>query len=141
VIILDTNVISELAKPRPDPAVLRWADGQALARLYATAISAAEILYGLNLLAVGTRREALHRAVLTVFGGLFAGRVLPFDSAAAEEYGAWAGERRRAGRPTGMGDLQIAAIARARGAHAIVTRNTRDFDGCGVELIDPWLPL
>lgn len=140
-IILDTNVISELARPRPDPAVLNWADSQALERLYATAISEAEILYGLNLLAVGLRREVLRRAVMTVFGGLFAGRVLPFDSAAAAEYGAWAGERRRAGRPAGMGDLQIAAIARARGAKAIVTRNTKDFDGCGVELIDPWQPL
>lgn len=140
-IILDTNVISELARPRPDPTVLTWANGEPLEQLYATAISEAEILYGLNLLVDGPRREALRRAVLTMFGALFAGRVLPFDRAAAAEYGAWAGDRRRAGRPAGMADLQIASIARARGAQAIVTRNTKDFEGCGVTLVDPWQPV
>jgi hypothetical protein len=72
------------------------------------------------------------------FAVLFAGRVLPFDSAAAAEHGTWAADRRRNGKQVGMADLQIAAIARARDAEAIATRNTRDFADCGVALIDPW---
>jgi hypothetical protein len=138
VIILDTNVISELAKPRAEPAVVGWADAQRPGGLYATAVSEAEMLYGVNLMAVGAKRDTLRRAVLTVFGTLLAGRVLPFDSAAATEYADWAADRRRAGKPVGMADLQIAAIARVRGATAIATRNTKDFMGCGVPLIDPW---
>jgi toxin FitB len=138
VIILDTNVISELAKPRAEPAVVAWADQQSAGMLYATAISEAEMLFGVNIMAVGVRRDNLRRAVLTVFGALLAGRVLPFDSAAAAEYAEWAANRRNAGRPVGMADLQIAATARARGATAIATRNTRDFEDCGVKLIDPW---
>jgi toxin FitB len=138
VIVLDTNVISELARPQADPAVIAWADSQHLTRLYATAISEAEMLYGVALLPAGRRQADLHRAISTVFSILLAGRVLPFDSAAAEEFANWAADRRRAGRLVAMADLQIAAIARARGATAIATRNTRDFAGCGVVLIDPW---
>ena len=137
-IVLDTNVISELAKPRPEAMVVVWADAQPLESLYATAVTEAELLYGMNIMAEGARRETLRRALHTVFGGLLAGRVLPFDSAAAAEYGDWAADRRRAGRPVGMADLQIAAIARARGAMAIATRNLKGFAGCGVEVINPW---
>jgi hypothetical protein len=107
-------------------------------RWYTTAISEAELLYGVSLMAAGIRRENLRRAVRTVFGALLAGRVLPFDSAAAAEYAEWASDRRRAGRPVAMADLQIGAIARVRGASAIATRNGKDFEGCGVALLDPW---
>lgn len=137
-IVLDTNVISELAKPQADPAVIAWADNQPIATLHATAISEAEMLYGVALVPSGRRREDLRRAVMTVFSTLLAGRVLPFDSAAAAAFAEWAADRRRVGKPVGMPDLQIAAIAKARGASAIATRNTRDFAGCGVPLIDPW---
>ncbi len=137
-IIIDTNVISELTKPEPNPAVIVWADSQPTELFYATAIGEAEILYGLTLLPAGRRRQALHRAVKTVFATLLAGRVLPFDSAAAAAYAEWGANRRQAGRPVGMADLQIAAIAKARGAAAIATRNIRDFAGCGIQLIDPW---
>ena len=132
VIVMDTNVISGLAKPRPDPAVLVWADAQPVETLHATAISEAEMLYGVALLPVGRRRD-LGRAVVTVFATLLAGRVLPFDGAAAMTFADWA-----AGRPVGLADLQIAAIAKARGASSIATRNIRDFEGCGLALIDPW---
>jgi len=96
------------------------------------------MLYGLSLMDPGRRRNDLQRAMLFVFAVLLAGRVLPFDSAAAADYGTWAADRRRNGKKVGMADLQIAAIARARGAEAIATRNTKDFTDCGVALIDPW---
>ena len=137
-IVLDTNVISELARPRADPAVIAWADIQPITTLHATAISEAEMLYGVALMPSGRRREDLRRAVMTAFSTLLAGRVLPFDSAAAAAFADWATDRRRAGKPVGLADLQIAAIAKARGASAIATRNMRDFVGCGVALIDPW---
>jgi len=137
-ILLDTNVISELAKPRADPAVIAWADAQLIETLHMTSISEAEMLYGVALLPIGRRRDDLLRAIMTAFTTLLTGRVLPFDSAAATEFAAWAANRRRAGQSVGLGNLQIAAIARARGAAAIATRNTRDFADCGIPLIDPW---
>lgn len=118
--------------------MVAWADAQRSESLHATAISEAELLYGVAILPPGRRREDLRRSVVTAFAGLLAGRVLPFDSAAAASFAAWAAERREAGQPVGMADLQIAAIARARGATAIATRNLRDFAGCGVPLINPW---
>ncbi|MGH7057056.1 MAG: PIN domain-containing protein [Acetobacteraceae bacterium] len=95
-IVLDTNVISELATRRPDTAVVACADAGPMESLYATAVTEAELLYGLNIMAAGAKREVLRRALLTVFGGLLAGRVLPFDGAAATEYGKWAADRRLA---------------------------------------------
>jgi predicted nucleic acid-binding protein len=141
VIVLDTNVISELARRRADPAVVSWANAQPMETLYSTAITEAELLYGLNIMVAGARRDTLRRAVLTLFGGLLMGRILSFDSAAAAEYADWAADRRRAGKPVGVPDLQIAAIARARRARAIATRNTADFAGCGVAVIDPWAAM
>jgi toxin FitB len=138
VIVLDTNVISELARPQADPAVIARVNSQPMMMLYATAISEAEMLYGVVLLPAGRRQANLHRAVSTVFAILLAGRVLPFDRAAAVAFAEWAADRRRAGKPVALADLQIAAIARACGASVIATRNTCDFSGCGVTLIDPW---
>lgn len=137
-IILDTNVISELTRSIPERLVVEWADAQPQETLYTTAITEAEMLYGVALMEPGRRRNDLQRAALFVFSVLLAGRVLPFDSAAAAEYGTWAGDRRQNGKKVGMADLQIAAVARARGAEAIATRNTKDFADCGVPLIDPW---
>ena len=92
-----------------------------------------------RLLSPGRRRDELRRAVQIVFASLLAGRVLPFESGAAACFGEWAAERRLAGKLVGMADLQIAAIAQSRRATAIATRNTKDFEGCGVPLIDSWV--
>lgn len=137
-IILDTNVVSALTLPIPDPAVFAWVAAQDWNALHITAITEAELRYGLELLPQGARRFALAaRMEQMIVEGLSA-RVLPFDRTAAGHYATFLAARRRAGRPVGMADAQIAAIARARGAAMLATHNTADFEGCGVSLIDPW---
>ncbi|MCC6470725.1 MAG: type II toxin-antitoxin system VapC family toxin [Alphaproteobacteria bacterium] len=136
-IVLDTNVLSEAMRPKPDASVARWLEAAPPASLFTTAISEAELLYGAGLLAAGRRRQALEQALRQLFASDFAGRVLAFDAAAAQAFAAIAVARRRAGRPIATLDAQIAAIARAHGA-AVATRNLADFDGCGVEVINPW---
>lgn len=138
VIVLDTNVISELAKPAPNPRVLTWADAQPRDEVYATAISEAEMLFGVYLLPEGRRRAGLERAVRSLFDTLLAGRVLPFDRAAASSFASLASKRRSTGRPVGRADLQIAAIAQSRRARFIVTRDAEDFADSGTPLINPW---
>lgn len=138
VIVLDTNVLSELARPHPHPAVQTWADGMPLAKLCTTAITEAELRFGLALLPPGRRHADLVLAVEAVFTGVVGGRVLPFDRAAAQAYAGLAAGRRRAGRPLGTADLQIAAIAVARRLEAIATRNVAHFEACGVPVINPW---
>jgi hypothetical protein len=140
VIVLDTNVISELAKPLPDLAVMAWADAQRRDQMHATAISEAEMLYGINLLPDGRRRRELDRAARAMLDVVLGGRVLPFDRAAAESFATLASARRRKGRPVGKADLQIAAIAHSRNARFIATRNTADFSDSGTPLINPWEP-
>lgn len=136
-IIVDTNVISELLRPTPAPQVEAWLAAQDGASIYFTTISEAELRYGVALLPAGKRRSALARAVENILEEDFRGRILPFDREAARCHAAIAVERREAGRPISQFDCQIAAIARARGA-AVAARNTGDFSGCGVRLIDPW---
>ena len=131
-IVIDTNVLSELAKPKAEPAVIAWANAQPIEDLYTTAITEFEMLYGLACMPAGRRQDSLRRAIETAFSALLAGRVLSFDRAAARAYADLAAEQRRQGRALHGADLQIAAIARARGASVIATRNTRDFEGCGV---------
>lgn len=135
-IILDTNVLSELMRLAADRRVLAWVSAQAAASLFTTALSEAEIRYGVAVLPAGRRRKALDEAVAGLFAD-FGDRVLPFDSAAAQAYAAIAADRRKAGRPISFADAQSAAIARALGAR-LATRNTPDFDGCGIHVIDPW---
>jgi len=137
VIVLDTNVVSELMKAAPDPRVRAWVAAQPATSLYTTSITQAEILHGVALLPSGRRRLALEAAAQAMFRDDFGGRVLAFGSDAAEPYARVAADRRRAGRPISQFDAQIAAIARASGA-AIATRDTDDYEGCGVKLIDPW---
>ena len=136
-IVLDTNVVSELMKAAPDPRVRAWVAAQPATSLYTTSITQAEILHGVALLPSGRRRLALEAAAQAMFRDDFGGRVLAFGSDAAEPYARVAADRRRAGRPISQFDAQIAAIARASGA-AIATRDTDDYEGCGVKLIDPW---
>lgn len=135
--ILDTNVISELMRSAPDERVSTWVTARPAADLFATSISEAEILYGIELLPKGRRRESLARLARALFDEDFEHRVLAFDSQAAELYSEIAGARRRSGRPISTLDAQIAAITRAHGA-TLATRNVSDFDGCGIEVVDPW---
>jgi len=137
VIILDTNVLSELARETPDSAVLSWLDSQPESGLATTAINAAEMLYGVARLPEGRRKTQLDAAVKAVVREDFRGRVAAFDASAAGHYAAVASERERRGRPIAAADAQIAAICRARGA-ALATRNTKDFEDTGIALIDPW---
>ena len=136
-IILDTNVLSELWRPRPSTGALAWLRSQPSDALFTTAINEAEILYGIELLAPGRRRRELESLARAIFGQDFMGRVLPFDSAAAREYAQIAAARRRAGRPMPEADAQIAAIGRSRGA-SIATRDMADFADCGVRVLSPW---
>lgn len=128
-----------MIRATPAPAVLAWARAQEAATVVTTAICEAELLFGAAAMAEGRRRTALTRAVEAILGTVLGGRVLPFDRAAARIYGELASDRRRSGRSAGVADLQIAAVARARNAAAIATRNTRHFVGCGIALVDPWL--
>lgn len=136
-IVLDTNVISEMMRPKPVPEVSAWFARHTASALFTTTLTQAEILYGMALLPAGKRRTAIETAAKAVFEEDFAGRVLPFDSHAAAHFADIAAARRSRGQPISQIDAQIAAIARSRAA-AIATRNGRDFAGCGVTLIDPW---
>ena len=137
VIVLDTNVLSELAKAAPDAAVAAWVAQQRRAELCTTAVSEAELAYGLALLPNGRRRDALVQAVARLLGEGLGGRVMPFDRAAAATFGAIAAERRAAGRPIATANGQIAAIARAAGAALVATRDAGGFQGCRVALVNP----
>lgn len=137
-IILDTNVVSEPMRPEPNARVLAWLAAQEATTLYLTAITEAELRTGVALMPEGRRREATQIALEAVFVEDFAGRVLPFESgAAARAYAAIQAERRVRGRPIGMADAMIAAVARSCGAQ-LATRNVGDFEATGVEVVDPW---
>jgi len=136
-IVVDTNVISELLTPTPDRGVMNWLAAQRPVTVFTTTITQAEILYGIRLLPVGRRRRNLETAVVPIFQVDFAERVLAFDSEAAEAYSEIASSRRKTGRPISQFDAQIAAIAASRGAD-LATRNVDDFADTGVTVINPW---
>ena len=136
-VVVDTNVVSELMRLTPAPAVMVWFSRQDSADLYLTAVSEAELRAGAAILPSGRRRDRLAAEIDAVVREDFAGRVLPFDSAAARAYAAVAASRRSVGRPILEADCQIAAIACARDA-AVATRNGADFELCGVAVINPW---
>ncbi|XAZ26229.1 type II toxin-antitoxin system VapC family toxin (plasmid) [Sinorhizobium sp. B11] len=135
-IVLDTNIISELLLPVPQPAVVDWLADQSPTAIFTTAVTEAEILYGLRLLPDGRRRRELESAILPIFTQDLAGRVLPF-AREADVYGTIKPERRKAGRPISQFDAQIASITISRGA-ALATRNVADFGGVGLVIINPW---
>ncbi len=138
-IIVDTNVLSELMRPDPAPAVIRWFNAQRATELHVTSITQAEILLGIQVLPKGRRRDKLAAEADATFGSDFHGRILAFGSDAANAYALLKADRRRRGRPIAPLDAQIAAIARASGA-SVAARNIDDFQHCGVDLIDPWQP-
>jgi predicted nucleic acid-binding protein len=137
VIVLDTNVVSELMRAKPHPAVLAWVAAQPRAMLYTTSINQTEILYGIAMLPAGRRRTALAAAAEAMFAEDLAGRVLPYDGAAAARYAEIVVARRRVGNPIEAFDALIAATALSTGA-SVATRDIGGFDGCGLALIDPW---
>ncbi len=136
-LVLDTNVVSELMRPVPNPVITSWVADRATSSLFLTAVTEAELRFGLAVMPTGKRRAGLAAALERMLERGFANRVLPFDSSAAFAYADIAAARRRLGRPIPEADCQIAAIARSRGM-AVATRNTRDFEDTGVEVSNPW---
>jgi predicted nucleic acid-binding protein len=137
VILLDTNVLSAVMRREPDPAVVAWLDGLPAESVWTTSITVFEIRLGLEILVAGRRRRELEEAFTKALDEDLAGRVVPFDQAAAHAAGRIAAERRRAGRPVEVRDVQIAGIAIARKA-TLATHNVRHFEGLGLPLVDPW---
>lgn len=135
-IVADTNVVSELMKVETSPAVRAWVLAQGQRELRITAITVAEILYGIERLPIGRRKDTLREAAVDVFSR-FTEEVLPFDAAAATVYPEIVDHRDRQGMLISGYDAQIAAICRANDA-SLATRNEKDFAGVGVELINPW---
>ena len=136
-LVLDTNVVSELMKPRPDEGVLEWLDTVPMEELATTAITVMEVRFGLALLPHGRRRVLLESRFRQFLARGFSARLLAFDEAAAEECSLIRASRRRAGVSIAAEDGMIAAIARARGA-TVVTRDGSGFAGCGVPVLNPW---
>ena len=136
-ILLDTNVISELMRTEPAQIVLDWFGDHDSGDLFISAVTEAELRTGVAILPDGPRRDRLQLAIDAMIYQDFQGRVLPFDSLAAKAYAEIAAQRRAAGHPIAEADCQIAAIARASDA-PIATRNVKDFDGCGIRVINPW---
>ena len=136
-IILDTNVLSELMRAEPDENVIAWLDSQNSQDLHTTAITVAELLYGVARLAHGRRKTALRGAIETMLDGELAGKILPFDGDSARRYAMLVAECESHGRPISSADAQIAAVCHAHDA-VLATRNGRDFETTGVPIIDPW---
>lgn len=136
-IILDTNVLSELTRISPSAKVFTWMALQPPSSIFTTAITQAEMLYGVELMPKGRRRTALLAAVEQMLEEDFADHIMPFDGDAAVSFGWIYASRRVMGKPIFQADAQIAAIAHSRGA-ALATRNTADFEHCGIKLLNPW---
>ncbi|NEX23780.1 type II toxin-antitoxin system VapC family toxin [Thiorhodococcus mannitoliphagus] len=136
-ILLDTNILSEFMTAPPAASVRAWLNAQNTTDLYLTSISIAEICFGLQAMPQGRRRQLLMDRFELFLTTAFESRILSFDQDAARAYGAIRGQRRALGRPMSNFDGQIAAIARTRG-FSLATRNTKDFEDCGLELIDPF---
>lgn len=136
-IVLDTNVISELFRREPDAGVVAWLESLE-SDVAITAITLAELLAGVRRLPEGRRKSELDDAIAAAVEPYRGGHaVLPFDDSCADAYAEILYERERAGHPVTTADAQIAAICRVRGA-VCATRNTKDFANTGIELIDPW---
>ena len=136
-IVIDTNVLSEVIRSAPDARVVAWLEAQSRDSTFSTVINRAEMLAGVEILPTGRRKDALTALITDLFETQFGQDLLPFDIRAADDYARIVSLRRRAGRPIGIMDAQIAAIARTLNA-AIATRDIDDFADIGVDLINPW---
>lgn len=137
-ILVDTNVISETLRQQPDPAVVRWMDAQSIETLYLSAVTVAELRYGIAVLPEGRKRQVLHNGLEQSVLPLFEGRILPFDGAAAESYAELMAAARRRGRGVSAADGYIAATAHAAGL-MVATRDTSPFEAVGLAVVNPWL--
>jgi hypothetical protein len=137
VILLDTNVVSEPMRPRPDRKVLAWLDAQVAETLYLSTVSLAELLFGIESLPAGKRRKALAAALHDQIIALFGERIVPFDLGAAKTYAPVVIRARRHGHPIAVADAQIAAIAASR-QFTVATRDEAPFRAAGVPVINPW---
>jgi predicted nucleic acid-binding protein len=138
-VIVDTNVVAEVMRTSPAPAVVGWFNAQDSASLFLTAITVGEIRYGLRIMPEGQRRQTIEQGFNRIIATAFAGRILAFDEHAAVHYGEVMGRRKELGRPLSVPDGQIAALARLH-SFAVATRNVRDFLDCGIELVNPFMP-
>ncbi len=138
-IVLDTNVVSELMRAAPAESVIDWVDRQPAAEVHLTAITVAELLYGVARLADGARKTDLAEHIEAMLNDDFDHRVVPFDETAAIHYADIVVRRERAGRPITMADAQIAATCRSHGA-VLATRNIDDFTDTGITITNPWMP-
>src|ERR1700688_3021818 len=138
-IILDTNVVTEVMKASPAAAVVSWLNARDSSALYLTAITLGEIHYGLSAMPQSMRRQRLQKGFERVIAAAFTGRILAFGEEAAAHYGEVMARRKELGRPLSAPDGQIAAIARLHG-FAVAPRNVRDFLACGIEIVNPFEP-
>jgi hypothetical protein len=136
-IVFDTNVISETMRPAPEPAVLSWIHSIPRREIWTCTVVLAELFSGVDLMAAGKRQQLLREKMEQLVPALFLNQIFLFDLAAARAYGPILAARRASGRPIDQFDAQIAAIAKANGA-TLVTRNTPDFEDCGIQLVNPW---
>lgn len=136
-IVIDTNVLSEAMRLRPEPRVVDWLRRQSRLQSWTTAVTQAEILYGIAIMPAGSKRIALERSAERILNGTFAGRILAFEDEAAAHYAQISSARRTRGKPIKPLDAQIAAIARVHHA-TLATRNARDFEDCGIHVVNPW---
>lgn len=136
-IVLDTNVVSEPLRQAPEARVIEWIDAQALETLYLSAITVAELRFGMASLPAGKRRDRLQESLEKQILPLFAGRVLPFDMSASKAYGELMAKARTAGLAIGAADGYIAATAAANGM-IVATRDVSPFEAAGVDTINPW---
>jgi hypothetical protein len=137
VIVLDTNVVSEAIRPKPQLAVRDWLDAQPAEILFICAPVLAEIRFGIERLEDGANRQRLLAAANRLQGEIFLNRILPFDTAAAAIYGRFAAQRQARGKPIGVMDCMIASIALAHGA-AVATRDSHGFADLGLNMINPF---
>ena len=137
-IIVDTNVISELMRSSPKPEVISWIDKQDATLLFVTTITIAEIIYGIKVLPEGNRRRALEDSFNRALDAAFKHRILSFDESAAHLYGDVMGKRKLSGKPLSIPDGQIASIALAHN-FSVATRNIKDFEGGGLNLLNPFV--
>jgi toxin FitB len=136
-IVLDTNVVSELMRPAPSDGVIGWVDQQSATSCHITAITLAELLYGVARLADGRRKAELADLIEAMVADDLDHRVLAFDETAAVHYADIVTQRERAGRPISAADAQIAATCRSHGA-VLATRNVADFVDTGIAIVNPW---